>query len=298
MASAFQGPREKGKRRLLIRAETGSTAWGVNLDNQGDRDELAVCIEGLPEVVGFNSFEQEVYRSAAVREGKADARSQTGDLDLVTYSLRKWMRLALKGNPTILTLLFVPRTKWVDGDGLWEHIQFLTPKIVSKQAGKAFLGYLQAQRMRLLGERGGLDVHRKELEEKYGYDTKYAMHMLRLGYQGIELLSTGTITMPLPGTERDYLLGVRRGESSRQDVLTRCGELEAEIKDLLTTSPLPDEPDHVYMEKYMNYLYWATWLGNYAVPDWSLQEDMDFVPVEWEDGIHEYFRKVRGGRSV
>ena len=31
-----------------------------------------------------------------------------GDLDLVAYSLRKYVRLALKGHPTIVLLLFVP----------------------------------------------------------------------------------------------------------------------------------------------------------------------------------------------
>jgi len=294
MSSAYQGPPKRGKRRVLIRAETGSTAWGLNLENQGDRDELAVCIEGLPEVAGFNPFEQEVYRSAAEREHKHDAKSQPGDLDLTTYSLRKWMRLALKGNPTILTLLFVPRAKWVDGDGLWQHIQFLTPRIVSKAAGKAFLGYLQAQRMRMLGEIGGLDVHRRELEEKFGYDTKYAMHMLRLGYQGIELLSTGSMSMPMQQEPRDYLLAVRRGESSRQDVLTRCGELEGELRDLLTTSPLPDQPDSDYMEKYMIHLYWSTWLGKYGQTDWNLEAEMDFTPPTAEDGLYRYLEQLNG----
>ena len=36
------------------------------------------------------------------------ARSGPGDLDLVAYSLRKWLRLALSGNPTVLLLLFSP----------------------------------------------------------------------------------------------------------------------------------------------------------------------------------------------
>ena len=36
------------------------------------------------------------------------ARSGPGDLDLVAYSLRKYVRLALKGHPTVLLLLFVP----------------------------------------------------------------------------------------------------------------------------------------------------------------------------------------------
>jgi hypothetical protein len=32
----------------------------------------------------------------------------------------------------------------------------------------------------------------------HGYDTKYAMHVLRLGLQGVELLTTGRFTLPVP----------------------------------------------------------------------------------------------------
>jgi hypothetical protein len=55
------------------------------------------------------------------------------DLDLTIYSLRKWMRLALKGNPTIL---------------------------------------------------------------------------LRLGYQGVELLTTGQLSLPMREPERSYRAGM------------------------------------------------------------------------------------------
>jgi hypothetical protein len=44
----------------------------------------------------------------------------------------------------------------------------------------------------------GAHTNRPELVAVHGYDTKYAMHALRLGLQGIELLSTGRITLPVP----------------------------------------------------------------------------------------------------
>jgi hypothetical protein len=46
----------------------------------------------------------------------------------------------------------------------------------------------------------GRDVTRPELVEKHGYDTKFAAHMVRLGYQGVELLETGRFTLPLPAS--------------------------------------------------------------------------------------------------
>ena len=88
----------------------GSTVHGLNVnDGIEDRDEMGICVEPLEEAMAlWAPFEQFIYRSAAEREGRENARSIAGDLDLTIYSLRKWVRLALKGNPTILILLFTP----------------------------------------------------------------------------------------------------------------------------------------------------------------------------------------------
>ena len=132
---------------VILRTEVGSRLYGTNLGDSGDRDELGIRIESFPEVAGFSEFEQDVWRTAEERGGK-DAPSQSGDLDLTIYGLRKFLRLALKGNPTIIQLLFVPREAWVQGNDIGQELQGLAPSIVSRAAGGAFLGYLQAQRMR------------------------------------------------------------------------------------------------------------------------------------------------------
>jgi len=41
---------------------------------------------------------------------------------------------------------------------------------------------------RLLGQKGQKNVHRAELENKHGYDTKYAMHVIRLYGEAKELM--------------------------------------------------------------------------------------------------------------
>jgi hypothetical protein len=50
----------------------------------------------------------------------------------------------------------------------------------------------------------------RERSREHGYDTKYAMHALRIGYQGIELLATGRITLPMADPERGVARGTRR----------------------------------------------------------------------------------------
>ena len=102
----------------------------------------------------------------------ARTRAAAGDLDLTIYSLRKWVRLALKGNPTILLLLFTPEDQLVHCDALGRERRSLAPQIVSRRVQGPSLGYLQAQKQRLTGERGQKRIHRPELEEMYGFDTK------------------------------------------------------------------------------------------------------------------------------
>lgn len=253
--------REQAEAATILRGVVGSTVHGLNVqDGIEDRDEMGICIEPIEAAMGIGApFEQFIYRSAAEREHRHDAPSKAGDLDLTIFSLRKYVRLAMKGNPTILLLLFVPRESILHMDARGSQLRDLTPNILSRAAGGAFLGYLQAQRQRLTGERGQMRVNRNDLKDKYGFDTKYAMHMLRLGFQGVELLSTGHLSLPMREPERAWLYGVRQGGATLQECLTRAGELEAELKDLLDTSVLPKEPDAAAVEAWTLRVYFRAW---------------------------------------
>jgi len=116
------------ERSTILRGLVGSTVNGLNVnDGIEDRDEMGVCIEPLEDAMAlWAPFEQFIYRSAAERAGRHDARSMAGDLDLTIYSLRKWMRLALRGNPTILLLLFTPDDQTVQCDELGSELRALT----------------------------------------------------------------------------------------------------------------------------------------------------------------------------
>lgn len=264
--------------RTILRATVGSVIHGLNIAGQDDRDEMGVCIEPPEYVIGLKSFEQHVERSRPNGE-----RSQAGDLDLVIYSLRKWVKLATSGNPTVLLLLFAPPSAWIEWDeATAQQLQGLAPAILSRRCGHAFLGYMEQQRQRLVGERGQKNVKRPELEELYGFDTKYAMHVLRLGLQGVELLSTGKLSLPMREDERSYLLGVRTGHVPLEEVLARAGELERELKDLIESSPLPFEPDRDVLDEWLTQTYRLAWTREEAMdmsgPEY-VRDDLDSAGV-------------------
>lgn len=251
--------REMAERTTILRVPAGSNLHGLSLPGKDDSDEVGICIEDIDAAMGFSEFEQYIYRTAAEREGKHDAPSQHGDLDLTIFSLRKFLRLAMQGNPQMLQCLFVPASLWISGDARGAQLQGMAPLIVSRHAGARYLGYLEAQRQRLLGERGQKKTNRPELEAKHGYDTKYAMHILRLGFQGVELMTTGKLTLPMAEKDRAFVYAVRCGEVPMQDALTRAGELERQIKDLLDDAPVPAEPAREELEAWMLRMYFENW---------------------------------------
>src|SRR6266576_6530328 len=218
----------------ILRATVGSTVHGLPHGGQDDRDEMAVFIEppeyllGLARARGIKSglFGFEHYVERTKPEG---VRSGPGDLDLVAYSLRKYVRLALKGHPTILLLLFVPEELILAETQLGKELRELRPALLSRRAGRGYLGYLGGQKERLLGTRGQRRVNRPELVAAHGFDTKYAMHAARLGYQGLELLETGRLTLPMPKPERSRVMAIRTGDRSFEETIAEIDEVEQRL---------------------------------------------------------------------
>ena len=268
--------REMALRTTILRTTYGSELYGLNLPESADRDEFGVCVEDIDALVGFSEFGQDIYRTAAEREGKHDARSGSGDLDLKTYGLRKFISLALGSNPDVLPVLYAPPELTLICDSRGQALQALAPHIVSAKAGGKFLGYLRDQLERLVGLRGGKDVHRPELVEKYGYDTKYAMHSLRLGYQGIELLSTGRITLPMREPDRSYIRDVRVGKVTLSDVIELGRALEDQLDLLRSTTILPPEPNVGVVQKWMVQTYLDTW-NTPSTPPTMEQIQLDLI---------------------
>lgn len=241
----------------ILRCQVGSGVHGTAIDGLDDRDEMGICIEPPEYVIGLRRFEQYIYRTQP--EG---ARSGPGDLDLTVYSLRKWMRLALQGNPTVLLPLFVPLDEIVSMNEHGHDLRVNRSMILSRQAGRRFAGYLEAQRQGLLSHDGkGRDVTRPELVAAYGFDTKYCAHMVRLGLQGVELMETGRITLPVPEPHRRWLRELRTGGHSMQEALDNTAALEARLRVLTddVTSPLPDHPDYAAADQWLISAYQSAW---------------------------------------
>ena len=204
--------------RLIHLFVGGSELHGAKVHGTDGLDIYGVYIEPPELVLGLDSLPHFVWSTAG-----NDRRNGPSDVDVTLYSLRKWAGLACKGNPTALHFLFA---EGVMGHPIWKTIARQRNVFLSRTFVKPFLGFADDQLKRMTGKKGhGKKGQRPEIEEKYGYDVKAAMHTLRLLYECKELLSDGNITLPRP--ERNFMIKVRTGKYTIQKVLSMSQQLFA-----------------------------------------------------------------------
>lgn len=88
--------------------------------------------------------------------------------------------------------------------------------------------------------------NRRELITKYGFDTKFGSNLIMLLRQGIELLNTGKLVLPLPYAQE--ILDIKRGRYSAQEVIELSEKLEKEAEVAFSKSTLPEHPRHKEIE--------------------------------------------------
>jgi uncharacterized protein len=167
--------------------------------------------------------------------------------------------LAPQGNPTVLLLLHLPEDAAVIRTNAGKELQALAPAFASRRAGKRILGYLEAQRQRLVGERGQRDVDRARTHTtvRIRHEVRHA-HAAPLA-SGVEFLESGRLTLPIRDPVRSHLTDVRQGRANLADVLEESTTLELRLAELLNSSPLPPEPDWSAVESFVMDAYEAGW---------------------------------------
>lgn len=221
---------------LLMNYIGGSKAHGAKIGDTDDTDHFGVFVEPPICSLGIDNYPHFVYTTGGKIGGNGPQ-----DIDVTLFSLRKFAGLAVKGNPSALHFLFAPDATY-DKFGIWEHmILNNTEAFLSKGHVKAFLGFANDQMARLLGSKGQKNVHRKEIEDKFGFDTKYAMHVIRLYGEAIELMETGKITLPRPN--KDELIQIRLGAFGLSTLNTWGQDLESAAIRAALESYLPEHVD-------------------------------------------------------
>jgi hypothetical protein len=83
---------------------------------------------------------------------------------------------------------------------------------------------------------------RAELERVHGYDTKHAMHLIRLMRMGFEVLKTGELHVRRDDAAQ--LSAIRDGALSFDELLVMAADLQQSMQNATATTELPHDVDY------------------------------------------------------
>lgn len=222
---------------LIFLGYRGSIAHGLyvpSTDPNGidDKDIMGVFVADKSYYIGLNKQKETVekwYR----------------EWDCVYYEIKKLLNLLLKGNPNVLSLLWLDDRFTLKTSAEWDLIKANRNLFVSKKAYHSFAGYAHGQfkRMTHHAKMGYMGEKRKALVDKYGYDCKNAAHLIRLLKMGIEFLTEGILYVTRTD-DAQQLLSIKNGEWSLEKVISESERLFALCEESYVRSSLPNEPDY------------------------------------------------------
>jgi len=148
-------------------------------------------------------------------------------------------------NPNVIESLFVQRNNpnvlsWRCPE--WGKISSKIFPLLNQRAYVGYQGYATSQLKKMMVKQTN-KTGRLEIADRFGYDTKFAMHGFRLTRQGVELLKTGQITFPRP--DATNLLAIRNGEvyNTSEKCISAWQKEAQELNEALVETILPAKCD-------------------------------------------------------
>lgn len=206
---------------LILEGIVGSTAYGLATKNS-DIDKLGIYVEPTVNFSGLHALMDK------------DFSKVTTEPDRTLHELGKYCRLALKANPTVLELLWLPddllTTMSEEGRQLRaRRSYFLSSRLVRD----SYMGYAVSQFKRL-SERG----------DSFSSDTrnrteKHARHLLRLMWQGFTLYTTGDLPIKVDDPTKFHKFGKDVAENPyiAEDTILKYGTMFAKAESFLPPEP-------------------------------------------------------------
>lgn len=224
----------------ILTAYRGSHSHGTYIPNKEDSsiddvDLMNVCIPSRSYYFGLETF------------GSRDtAELKDGPWDVVSYEIRKFVRLLMKGNPNVIGILYLQPEHYLrktsEADALIKYRHLFNSQAVYY----SFLGYSNAQfyKMTHLAFKGYMGDKRKKLVEKFGYDCKNAAHLIRLMRMCNEWLITRSFEV-FRTADAQQLIDIKTGKWSLDEVKVEAGKLFATGEELFNKykDSIQREPD-------------------------------------------------------
>lgn len=223
----------------------GSEAYGVS-SGDSDRDIYGFCIPPkhmvFPHLAGkIDGFGRQKKRFDVWQKHHIFDQGAYGgrgcEYDLAVYSIVRYFHLCMEGNPNMVNSLFTPRRCVIFSTQLAERVRENRQMFLHKGMWHRFKGYAYSQLHKM--DTKNPTGKRKETIEKFGYDTKFAYHCIRLICEVEQILVERDLDMQ---RDREMLKAIRRGDWPVERVREFFYEKESALERIYETSDLPHTP--------------------------------------------------------
>jgi len=142
--------------------------------------------------------------------------------------------------------LFVPTECVLHSTAVGELVRDSRKKFLHKGCWHNFKGYAYSQLHKMGGKNPEPGSKREALRDKYGYDTKFAYHVIRLVDECEQILTLGDIDLR---RSKEHMKSVRRGNSSLEEIREWFSVKEKSLEKLYEESKLPYGPNEDEIKK-------------------------------------------------
>lgn len=169
---------------------------------------------------------------------EADALGGAGkEWDLQIFSIVKFFELCRENNPNMIDSLFTPENCIVHCTAIGRMVRDNRKLFLSKEAWKKFRGYAMSQ-LKKMNDKNPIGG-RREIVDKYGYDVKFAYHLIRLYDEAEQIMLNGDIDLQ---RAREVMKAIRRGEWTAEEVRQWVVEKDKVLEGVYATCKLPEKP--------------------------------------------------------
>lgn len=230
------------RHNLAYETMMGSVAYNVSGDTS-DMDVYGVCFPPkdlvFPHLAGeIHGFGTQLKRFETWQEHHVDALGKVWDFQV--YSIVAFFNLAMQNNPIIVDALFTPRRCVLSSTQVGEYMREHRRAFLHRGAWHKFKGYAYNQLHKIRTKKPEAVSKRAELVAKFGYDVKFAYHVVRLLLEVEQIMAEGDLDLE---RHHEQLKGIRRGEWTLDRLFQWAEDKEKALEALSHTSALPWGPD-------------------------------------------------------
>lgn len=196
---------------------------------------------------GFGTMDPEyILGLHNIKTQQIEIKEPEKNAETVIFDVRKYMKLSLTGNPTLLEMAFAEQKYHVECDDVGREVTSLVrDQLVTKWIALPYEKYITEQIKRT---RRDVEGKRLELVNAHGYDTKCATHIVRLSYQAIDLLSNGWFNPTMQGEQLAQCKAIKAGEISGKEFVSLAESLDKMFKSAYNNSRLPEKHNEQLVE--------------------------------------------------